>query len=1018
VEVHSELKLVTCLFVDIVGSTEATIRLGPERMQRLLSDGFAQISGTIRAHGGVVEKYIGDAILGTFGIPIARPDDAERALRAAEACTAWARAWAAGGGLAVRAGLESGDLLVDPRATETQQRMVIGEAINLAARLQAHAEPGQVIVGPGCHEATAGVARFASLGALELKGLGEVEAWRFESFGETAAESDLEFVGREPELAELRGAFDRARGGAPALALIVGPPGQGKSRLAREVIRRSDGFRVLEARCRPGTEAGANTPLRQLIEAEVGEASASSVAERMRVLLDEADASDIASAVSHGAGIAVDDRLLAISRYEQRELIARAWERYMARVTVDGSLALLVEDVHWADPLLLRVLDYVTSTSAGSLLVVATARPEFVGTALRPGEGRIQIDLGPLDDDAAARLAEAVAGATERVGASVDRAGGNPLFLIELARAQTAQTRLPVNVQAAIAARLDELEPDERTLIQHASVAGETFDLRAAAVLADREPSAVVAAIARVAQLGFILPAGSGYRFHHALVRDVVYGRLPVAERMALHARYATEGVDAADLEARAHHWWEALKPPDASWVWEDGVQRLRLREEAYRIHLAAADRAVQHNAQELGLEFAQRAVELADTLSARARAEAAVGAMFARQGRGDEAWAHRNTALDLFGDANETPPATVFADMLQPATFNWGWFHDLPSDEQVLGLLAEGERVARATDDDVSLAMLLAEHASYTEDLAGTEEIHRFLSRPDPVPFADAAQRMATVFTWSGRIKDAVALFEDVFDRLIPAGAHINTSEALAWYGMAAVTAGDLERARRLVTELDIDSEHRSVHTRSHYFSVQALVRLGTGDWSGLHESASRIRDLADLNPDVSFCLLSAATVGYGGVGEVLAGRPLPADIDAQLKRQVNDSEVVRAAAALLPKVMAGDIDALADGLRGYAPGLGLWDRYRVWDVTDVMPAIALAILERWEDLGDRLSKLDEFSRQGARLAGAVADAIREEQRAARGGPSPTHEALHRLGFGGFSEILRFRPHAVDRAA
>src|SRR3954469_15113302 len=195
-ERHSELRLVTSLFIDVVGSTDAAVRLGPERMQRLLADAFGELSATITAHGGVVEKYIGDAILGTFGIPISRLDDAERALRAADAAARWASAWARSGGLEIRAGLEIGDLLVDPKQLETSQRMVIGESINLAARLQSHAEPGQIVVGPRFHEATADVATFDPLGGLELKGFGTVDAWRFKGFRDAGVAAELEFVGR------------------------------------------------------------------------------------------------------------------------------------------------------------------------------------------------------------------------------------------------------------------------------------------------------------------------------------------------------------------------------------------------------------------------------------------------------------------------------------------------------------------------------------------------------------------------------------------------------------------------------------------------------------------------------------------------------------------------------------------------------------------------------------------------------------------------------------------------------
>ncbi|MDQ6793280.1 MAG: adenylate/guanylate cyclase domain-containing protein, partial [Chloroflexota bacterium] len=223
-DARSEIRLVTCLFVDVVGSTDATIRLGPERMQRLLGQAFKELSGIIAAHGGVVEKYIGDAILALFGVPISRVDDAERALRAAEACLRWSAAPASSGGLSVRAGLETRELLVDLDALETRQRMVVGEGINLAARLQQYAEPGQVVVGPTGHDATVDAAEYEPLGTLPLKGLGDVEAWRFVGFRDVHGAFEVEFVGRDAELASLRDAVQRARQGRAILALIVGPP--------------------------------------------------------------------------------------------------------------------------------------------------------------------------------------------------------------------------------------------------------------------------------------------------------------------------------------------------------------------------------------------------------------------------------------------------------------------------------------------------------------------------------------------------------------------------------------------------------------------------------------------------------------------------------------------------------------------------------------------------------------------------------------------------------------------------
>jgi len=1021
VDTRREIRLVTCLFIDVVGSTDATVRLGPERMERLLGEAFKEMSATITAHGGVVEKYAGDAILALFGAPISHADDTERALRAADACVRWSPASASSAaGLAVRAGVETGELLVDLGAVETRQRMVVGESINLAARLQQFAEPGQIVVGPTCHEATATVADYESLGPLSLKGLGAVEAWRLAGFRKGGEALQVEFVGRQAELASLRAAFERARQRTAMLAVIVGPPGQGKSRLAVEAIRQAAPGGVLEGRCRPGTETGMNSPLRQLVESDVPGATAEAVQQRVVALVGGSDGPDIAAAVCHSSGLAVDERLLAISRYEQRELIAGAWRRYLEAVAGDMLLYVLVEDVHWADPVLLRVIDHVTSDLAAPLVVLATARPEFVGTAhLRPRENRLQIDLGPLDLAAVTRLVELAGDGAPTGGKTLERAGGNPLFIIELARSRSRAGTLPATIQAAIAARLDELTPSERELLQRASVAGETFDVRDAALLGEREPGEVAAALGRFVHLGFVIPLGSSYRFHHALVHEVAYGRLPMVERMALHARYAVEGLDPEDVEALAHHWWEALKPPDADWVWEDKDRLTAMRREGYRIHLAAGGRLEQRNAYEEALQVYLRAVELADETTDRAAADAAVGRAYARQSRGDDAWTHRLRAIELYREAGASPPAQLYADMLEITTFNWGYFHQLPDDGEVLRLLDEGTNVARATGDDVSLARLLAERASFTGDVSGTDDIHRFLEGPNAVRFADAAQRMATVYAWAGRIADGVSLFETVFDRLIPAGALINEPEALAWYGMASFYAGDLSRAETLADRLQMESVRRSVHTRSHAFSLKALVLFGRGDWEGLEDTVGNLHALVDENPETPFCLLGGAAFGFGAAGGMLAGRQLPADIDDLARRMVfAASDRVPAASVMLPKAMAADREAIDKGLRAYEPDLRLSERYRTWDVADLIPAIALTILGRWDELPPVLARLDEFAARGARLAEAAASAIREDEAARLGGSPPAHEQLRGLGYLGISELLRFRPGRVTEAA
>jgi hypothetical protein len=347
---------------------------------------------------------------------------------------------------------------------------------------------------------------------------------------------------------------------------------------------------------------------------------------------------------------------------------------------------------------------------------------------------------------------------------------------------------------------------------------------------------------------------------------------------------------------------------------------------------------------------------------------------------------------------------------MLETATMNWGYFQRLPDDAEVMRLLEEGEHAARASDDDVSLARLLMERAAFTGDVSGTEEIARFVEGSDAVRFGDAAYRMATVYMWNGQIDRAMELFRVVFERLIPEGAVVNLHEAPIWYGLAAFQAGALEQAEAVADRGHADAERQSAHTRQHYLSLRSLVCFGRGDWDRVTATAGELAQLVEANPDASFCLLGGAAVGYGAVADVLAGRPLPARLDESVARMVSLSELVQASSVMLPKVMAGDVQGFERGRAAYAPDIRLRDRQAAWDVIHLVPAIALTMLERWEELGAVLHRLDDFASSGGRLAGATAAAIREEQAAAAGGPSPEHAGLHALGFAGISELLRYR--------
>jgi hypothetical protein len=322
----------------------------------------------------------------------------------------------------------------------------------VAARLQQLGEPGQALVGPVCHEATQDVADFTTLGPVDLKGVGPLPVWRLARLVASRPRARPPFVGREAELELLQAAYRRTRSGRSVLALVVGPPGQGKTRLVEEFVAGVDPTaRVLTARCQPRRAPAGQTPFRELLAA--GEADpAAALAARVASLFADPT--------------------------EQR--------RYLAALAREQPLVVWIEDLHWAEAELLGLLDRLTLAAVVPVLVVATARPELTERAgFRPGGDRFFIELAGLDAADALALARH-AGPAEHL--PLERAEGNPLFIIELARAHAlGGGTVPLSLQGVIGARLDELSPRDRELLQRTAVVGERFTTADAALLTRRD---------------------------------------------------------------------------------------------------------------------------------------------------------------------------------------------------------------------------------------------------------------------------------------------------------------------------------------------------------------------------------------------------------------------------------------------------------------------------------------------------------------------------------------------------
>ncbi|MFN8233690.1 MAG: adenylate/guanylate cyclase domain-containing protein [Actinomycetota bacterium] len=606
VEPLQERKVVTSLFADLAASTELATRLDPEDLRRVLEPFFSAMTEEIERFGGTVEKFIGDAVVAFFGVPFAHEDDPERAVRAALAMQRRLGELnvdlgeRAGGDLAMRIGINTGEVFAHGGGND--EGLVTGEAVNIAARFQALAPPGRVVVGERTWRDTRRAFSFVALGEVEVKGvdrpLGAYEVdEELQARRSRPAELAAPMVGRRAELDLLRLLFDRAvREGRPSLATIVGPPGIGKSRLSHEIASalEADGARVVRGRCLPYGDGLTYWPLAEILKADAGISDsdpASTIEGKARAVLeprlgDGEDAMGVAAVLLSSIGVMVEsDPLAGVEPTAAERVIARAWQRYMESLTADAPVVALIEDIHWADPRLLDLIEAVLSRASGAALVLCTARPELHGRHPDWGGGLANataITLSPLSASEGTALIEHLLGGdapAEVVGPILHRSEGNPFYAGELLRMMTEDgtlarrdgrwaivrglpSSLPDTVQGVIASRIDLLTPSEKRAIQDAAVVGRIFWEGALARLG-ADPSAIEGLVDK----GFIWDReGStiaGEReliFHHILTRDVAYAGIPKTRRADAHAvvggwvEEVTGGRDEEFAEILAHH--------------------------------------------------------------------------------------------------------------------------------------------------------------------------------------------------------------------------------------------------------------------------------------------------------------------------------------------------------------------------------------------------------------------------------------------------------------------------------
>jgi class 3 adenylate cyclase/tetratricopeptide (TPR) repeat protein len=506
-------KVVTVLFCDVVGSTALGEETDPEALRALLARYFERMKTIIERHGGSVEKFIGDAVMAVFGVPAVHEDDALRALRAAaEMRDAFSQL-----GIEGRIGVNTGEVVAG-----TEERLATGDAVNIAARLEQAAQPGEVLVGRPTLALVGDAVEVEPVEPLKLKGKAEpVPAFRLLRVRDAAERPhEARFVGRERELAIVWEAWERVQAEQRCeLVTVAGDAGVGKSRLLAEALASIDAT-VVRGRCLPYGEGITYWPVVEVLKQLDVLPADETAAVAIRSLLGETDAATSA------------------------EEIAWAFRKSLEQAAAERPLAVVFDDIHSGEETFLDLIEHVALLSSGaSILLLCIARPEL--TEHRPS-WPVTLRLEPLgDEDVDELLPERIAGELRE---KITRAaGGNPLFIREMlamAGESEGEVIVPPTLQALLAARLDQLQTAERRVLERGAVEGEIFHRGAVQALAPEE-SQVTPRLAALVRKELIrpdkpqLPGEDGFRFRHLLIRDAAYDALPKATRAELHERFA-----------------------------------------------------------------------------------------------------------------------------------------------------------------------------------------------------------------------------------------------------------------------------------------------------------------------------------------------------------------------------------------------------------------------------------------------------------------------------------------------
>jgi class 3 adenylate cyclase/tetratricopeptide (TPR) repeat protein len=637
-----ERKIVTVVFVDLVGFTAQAEQLDPEDVRDVLSPYHAHVRAELERRGGTVEKFIGDAVMAVFGAPVAHEDDPERAVRAALAIRDWIVEQAE---LQVRVAVNMGEALVrvDARPAEGEG-MVAGDVVNTAARMQTAAPVNGVLVGETTYRATRDAIVFREAPPVQAKGKSEpVLVWEaVEPVARVGVDltegASTPLVGRDRELDLLRSILGRVREEQSAqLVTLVGVPGIGKSRLVRElsgvVDREPELVTWRQGRCLPYGESVTFWALGEIVKAEAGILETDTAADAggklrsalSRLVPEASEARWLEGELSALVGATSGDGRHAPAE----EAATAAWRRFLEALAEFRPAVLVFEDLHWADDGLLDFLDDVVDWLRGvPLLIVGTARPELLERRQAWGGGKANattISLQPLGEEETVRLISALLDQPLQLADDqrmlLERAGGNPLFAEQYVRMLTERGttgELPESVQGVIAARLDALPRPEKELLQEAAMHGKVFWLDGVAAASGAPAVDAERLLRTLERKDFVrrerrsaVAGDTQYSFQHVLLRDVAYGQIPRRERAEKHRRAAEwiEGLGRPDdhAELLAYHYTQALELARAAGIADDPGLVHGARESL----AAAGERALALSAHGSAAEFFAEALAL-----------------------------------------------------------------------------------------------------------------------------------------------------------------------------------------------------------------------------------------------------------------------------------------------------------------------------------------------------------------------------------------------------------------------